>query len=254
MKQQTPYPVIGIGASAGGLEAISTLLDVEPAFHGMALLIVQHLDPKGESHLVDLLSRHTSLTVESAQDGLEIQPDHVYVCVPNRDLVVENGRLRLVDTNAERSQRRPIDRLFDSLAAAYGDLAVAVILTGAASDGSRGISAIKSAGGMVIVQDPETAEFDGMPRSAVNTGLADVVLPVEKISEVLGQLAAHPHGLALGAADDKAHDVDTATWQKVFNVLHDRYKYDFADYKRPTLLRRTQRRMSLRGVGEKSAD
>ena len=100
--------------------------------------------------------------------------------------------MRLLDPDAERSQRRPIDRLFDSLAAAYGDLAVAVILSGTASDGSRGIAAIKSAGGMVIVQDPETAEFDGMPRSAVNTGLADLVLPIEKISEVLGQLAAHP--------------------------------------------------------------
>jgi len=250
MKQQTHYPVVGIGASAGGLEAMSRLLDAEPTLHGMALLIVQHLDPKGESHLVDLLSRHTSLTVQSAQDGLEIQPDHVYVCVPNRDLVVESGRLRLLDPDAERSHRRPIDRLFDSLAAAYGDLAVVVILSGAASDGSRGISAIKSAGGMVIVQDPETAEFDGMPRSAVNTGLADLVLPVEKISEVLGQLAAHPHALELGATDGKSHDVDTATWHKVFNVLHDRYKYDFADYKRPTLLRRTQRRMSLRGVDD----
>ena len=250
MKQHTPYPVIGIGASAGGLEAISTLLDVEPALHGMALLIVQHLDPKGESHLVDLLSRHTSLTVQPARDGREIQPDHVYVCIPNRDLVVENGRLRLLDPDAERSQRRPIDRLFDSLAAAYGDLAVAVILSGTASDGSRGIAAIKSAGGVVIVQDPETAEFDGMPRSSINTGLADLVLPVEKISEVLGQLAAHPHGLALGPTDGKADDVDSATWQKVFNVLHDRYKYDFADYKRPTLLRRTQRRMSLRRVDD----
>jgi two-component system CheB/CheR fusion protein len=189
MAQQTYYPVVGIGASAGGLEAMSRLFDAEPALHGMALLIVQHLDPKAESHLVDLLSRRTSLTVQSAQDGLEIQPDHVYVCVPNRDLVVEDGRLRLLDPDAERSQRRPIDRLFESLAAAYGDLAVAVILSGAASDGSRGISAIKSAGGVVIVQDPETAEFDGMPRSAVNTALADLVLPVEKISAVLGQLA-----------------------------------------------------------------
>ncbi len=250
MKQQTTFPVVGIGASAGGLEAMSTLLDEKPELSGMALLIVQHLDPNRESHLVDLLSRHTSLTVESAQDGLEVQPDHVYICVPNRDLVVENGRLRLIDTDAERSQRRPIDRLFDSLAAAYGDLAVAVILTGAASDGSRGISAIKSAGGLVIVQDPETAEFDGMPRSAVATGLADVVLPVEKISEVLGQLAAHPHGPPLGTRDDKADDDDSTTWQKVFNVLHQRFKYDFADYKRPTLLRRTQRRMSLRGVDD----
>ena len=170
MAQQTYYPVVGIGASAGGLEAMSRLFDAEPALHGMALLIVQHLDPKAESHLVDLLSRRTSLTVQSAQDGLEIQPDHVYVCVPNRDLVVEDGRLRLLDPDAERSQRRPIDRLFDSLAAAYGDLAVAVVLSGAAS--AKDSIALSSApfralrahppGGSQIV--PDRAETQGYVR------------------------------------------------------------------------------------------
>lgn len=260
MEQQNYYPVIGIGASAGGLEVLSTLLDVEPPLQGVTLLIVQHLDPKAESHLADLLSKHTEFTVQSAEDGSEILPDHVYVCVPNREMIVENGRLRLLEPDAERNQRRPIDRLFESLAVAYGDLAVAVILSGAASDGSRGISAIKTAGGMVIVQDPETAEFDSMPRSAVSTGLVDLVLPVEKISEVLGKLASHPREQVFGSTDGEAQDgeaqdgealdVGSATWQKLFNVMHDRFQYDFADYKRPTLFRRTQRRMSLLGVDD----
>lgn len=169
---------MGIGASAGGLDAMIALFDAGPSLAGMAFIVVQHLDPKGESHLVDLLSRHTSLKVQPAKDGLAIKPDHIYVCIPNRDLVVKDGHLRLLDTEAERSQRRPIDRLYDSMASEYGDCAIAIILSGTAADGSRGISAIKTAGGMVIVQDPETAEFDGMPRNAISTGLADLVLPV----------------------------------------------------------------------------
>jgi two-component system CheB/CheR fusion protein len=225
---------------------MSTLFDAMPALHGVAFLVVQHLDPKGESHLVDLLSRHTRLNVRLARHGLKIEPDHVYVCVPNRDLVVGEGRLRLLDPETERSQRRPIDRLFASLASTCGDRAVAVILSGTASDGSRGISAIRSAGGMVLAQDPETAEFDGMPRSAVDTGLVDLVLPVGKIPGVLARLAAEPRESP--AADDGPAESDMATLQSILDLLHDRFGYDFADYKRPTLFRRTQRRMSLRSV------
>ncbi|MGM0490712.1 MAG: chemotaxis protein CheB, partial [Planctomycetota bacterium] len=247
------YPVVGIGASAGGLNAMIGLFDAEPALHGMAMVIVQHLDPKSESHLVALLTQHTSLTVRPAQDGLEVAPDHVYVCVPNRDLVVRDGRFRLLDLETERSHRHPIDRFFDSLALAYGDRGIAVILSGAASDGSRGISAIKSAGGMVIVQDPETAEFDGMPRSAIHTGLVDLVLPVEKIPEVLGRLATQPLESVPATADGETPDVDPASLQSILNVLGDRFGYSFADYKRPTLLRRTQRRMSLRNVDDFAA-
>jgi len=227
--EHAAYPVVGIGASAGGLGAMIALFDAEPALHGMALVIVQHLDPKSESHLVALLARHTSLTVRPARDGLEMAPDHVYVCVPNRDLVVREGRLRLLDPETERSQRHPIDRFFDSPALAYGDRGIAVILSGAASDGSRGISAIKSAGGMVIAQDPETAEFDGMPRSAIQTGLVDLVLPVEKIPEVLGRLATHPLQSLPTTTAGETFDVEPAPLQNILDVLGDRFGYDFAD-------------------------
>ncbi len=252
------YTVVGIGASAGGLEAMTALFKAESSLNGMALVIVQHLDPKSDSHLVPLLAKHTSLTVRSAQDGLEIEPDHVYVCVPNRDLVVENGRLRLLDPESERRQRYPIDRFFESLASAYGDRATAVVLSGTASDGSRGISAVKAAGGMVIVQDPRTAEFDGMPTSAIQTGLVDLVLPAEKIPEVLRRLATHPlESFPTSSESDSpesdAREIDSVPLQTILTVLGDRFGYDFADYKRPMLLRRTRRRMSLRCVDEFAA-
>ncbi|HRQ72679.1 MAG TPA: chemotaxis protein CheB [Phycisphaerales bacterium] len=242
------YPVFGIGASAGGLEAMIALFDAKPALNGAAVIVVQHLHPKGESHLVGLLSRHTSLPVRVAHDGLAIEPDHVYVCVPNRDLVVAEGCLRLIDPESERSQRRPIDRFFESLATAYGDRAVAVVLSGTGSDGSRGISAIKASGGMVIVQDPETAAFDGMPRSAIGTGLSDLTLPVERIPVVLARLSIAPVGSAEDAEGVGESVVEPAELASVLGVLRDRFDYDFSDYKRPTLLRRSQRRMSLRSV------
>ncbi|MCC6907130.1 MAG: PAS domain-containing protein [Phycisphaerales bacterium] len=235
------------------------LFDAGSSLEGMAFIVVQHLDPKSESHLVDLLSRHTSLRVRPAQDGLAIEPNHVYVCIPNRDLVVKDGHLRLLDTEAERSQRRPIDRLYDSMASEYGDCAIAIILSGTASDGSRGISAIKTEGGMVIVQDPETAEYDGMPRNAISTGLVDLVLPIAEMPEVLQRLAARPRVDCIaergrepdgGKSGADESDDDSATLQSILSLLHSQFDYDFADYKRPTLLRRTQRRMSLRNVDD----
>ncbi len=248
------FPIIGIGASAGGLHPMTALFDAGPSLAGMAFIIVQHLDPKGESHLGDLLSRHTPLKVRLAQDGLEIKPNHVYVCIPNRDLIVKDGHLRLLDVEAERSQRRPIDRLYDSMASEFGERAIAVILSGTAEDGSRGIAAIKTAGGMVIVQDPETAEFDGMPRNAINTGLADLVLPIAEMPQVFQRLAARPSDDGI-AADDSAPDEgksdgEQATFQSILGVLQEQFDYDFSDYKRPTLMRRTQRRMSLRNVDD----
>lgn len=254
------FPVVGIGASAGGLGAMTALFDAGPSLAEMAFIIVQHMDPKAESHLVDLLSSHTSMNVRPAQDGLAIKPNHVYVCIPNRDLVIKDGHLRLIDTEAERRQRQPIDRFYDSMASEYGDRAIAIILSGTAADGSRGISAIKTAGGMVMVQAPDTAEFDGMPRSAISTGLADLVLPIGEMPEVLQRLAAQlsEDGPAAGESEpdenggsiEERSEGERASLHSILGVLRDQYKYDFADYKRPTLLRRTRRRMSLRNVDD----
>jgi len=249
---------VGIGASAGGLEAMSRLFAAGPDLRGMAFIIVQHMDPKSESHLPELLAKHTPMRVRPAADGMLVQPDHVYVCIPNHDIAVSDGKLQLLEPEADRNSRRPVDRLFDSLSTEYGDRAIAIILSGVASDGSRGISSIKSAGGMVMVQSPEAAEFDGMPRNAISTGLADLILPVEDMPEVLDRLARSMVVPAVAELDGEVGEpsgqplpvVEPATLQSILSVLDDKYDYDFADYKRPTLLRRTQRRMSLRNVDE----
>jgi two-component system, chemotaxis family, CheB/CheR fusion protein len=230
---------------------MSAFFDAAEHLRGVAFVIVQHLDPKGESHLVELLSKHTPLTVRPAADGMLVQPDHVYICVPDRDLVVADGTLRLLDPETERSNRRPIDRLFDALASECGDRAIAVVLSGAASDGSRGISAVKAAGGMVIVQDPETAEFDGMPRNAIATGLADLILPIEEMPAVIERLTDPTTAAGADAPKREAAPASEAEALRcILGVLNERFDYDFADYKRPTLLRRTQRRMSLRSIDE----
>jgi len=255
--RQRAFPVVGIGASAGGLEAMNRFFDAATTLEGSAFVVVQHLDPKGESHLADLLSRHTALRVAAAKDGTAIEPGHVYVCVPNHELVVRDGRLRLLDPELERSQRRPIDRLFDSLATEYGERAVAIILSGTAADGSRGISSIKAEGGTVLVQEPSSAEFDGMPNSAIGTGLVDLVLPIGEMPDAIGRMAANALAVADGAEKvpetEPLPNVEPATLQHILDVMHDRFEYDFNDYKRPTLLRRTQRRMSLRNIDDFAA-
>lgn len=226
---------------------MKAFFDAGPSLHGAAIIILQHLDPHGESHLVELLRRHTSLTVRPVQDGLEIKPDHVYVGVPNRDTLVQDGVLRLADTAPERSLRRPIDRLFDSLAAEFGDRTVAVILSGTAADGSHGIASVKTAGGMVIAQDPETAEYDGMPRNAIHTGLVDLILPVEEIPKVLQRLADHVD-VVDAAADAGAPEAVPGTLQNILDLFEEQFSYDFSAYKEPTLFRRTHRRMTLCNV------
>ncbi len=247
------FLVVGIGASAGGLNAITALLDAGRSLASTALLIVQHLDSKGESHLAELLARHTPLVARSAVDGVEIVPGHIYVGVPSHDLIVDAGRLRLVEPRAERSERRPIDRLFDSIASAYGERGVAVVLSGTGSDGSRGIAAVKSAGGLVIVQDPTTVEYDGMPRSAIGTGLADLVLPVEEIPQAIDRVVAHT-ATSVDAdtptRPETASNDDVGSLEKTLDALRERFGYDFRDYKRPTLWRRTQRRMNLRNIDD----
>jgi two-component system, chemotaxis family, CheB/CheR fusion protein len=260
-----PYPIVGIGASAGGLDAIRAVLDAVPAQSGLAFILVQHQDPAGESHLAELLSAHSAIHVAPAEDGLAIEPDHVYVSVPSRDIVVEDGHLRLLKQPKERRLRRPIDRLFESLAAAHGDRAVAVILSGTAADGSHGLRAIKGRGGLVIAQEPATAAYDGMPRSAIATGLVDLVLPPERIATVLLRFAKDVPPLELelelelegegegegeGSHDEDARRDGPAPLGHLIDVLQRRFEYDLSGYKRPTLLRRTQRRMALLNLDE----
>jgi two-component system CheB/CheR fusion protein len=179
------FPVVGIGASAGGLDACRKLVDALPAGVGMAFILVQHLDPTHESMMVDLLAGHTTMTVRQATDGMPIERDYLYVIPPGTYLSVAAGALRLSQPQARHGARLPFDFLLRSLAEAYGARARCVILSGTGADGSLGLKAVKDNGGLIIAQDPLEAGYDGMPRSAIKTGAVDFVLPAAKIPEAL---------------------------------------------------------------------
>ena len=168
------------GASAGGLEAFEQLFKNLSATTHAAFVVISHLDPKHSSMMTELISRFTPMTVREAADGVEVEPDHVYVIPPNKDLSIFHGRLQLTEQEKSAGPRMPIDFFLRSLAEDQGDRAVAVILSGTGSDGTLGLRAVQGAGGTVFVQDPADARYDGMPRSAIQTGLADYVLPVER--------------------------------------------------------------------------
>ncbi|WP_426233045.1 chemotaxis protein CheB [Pararhizobium sp. DWP3-4] len=238
-------PVIGIGASAGGIKALAQFFDATPADNGCAFIVVLHLDPKHESELAHVLSTHTAMPVVQVADLLLLAPDHVYVIAPNTDLIVREGRLHIAKPSA--SHGHPVDVLFSSLARDQGERAVAIVLSGTGSNGTEGLRAIRAEGGMSLVQAPETAEFDGMPRSAISAGMADHVLSPEQMPEAL--LAFVRHGYVVHPAE--MGDVSASSQATVGNVLEllrARGGYDFRGYKHSTLGRRIHRRLGLRNI------
>jgi two-component system, chemotaxis family, protein-glutamate methylesterase/glutaminase len=183
------YDVIAVAASAGGLHALSAFLSQIPAGFPAALAVVQHMEPTRESHLAEILGRRTPLHVLQAEDGDQLTPGAVFIAPPDRHLLVlTGGFLRLTETARVRFVRPSADLLFESLAASYGNRAIAVVLSGSGRDASLGVVAIKNAGGMVFAQDPDSAEFAGMPQAAVKTGKVDHVLPLEAIGPALVRL------------------------------------------------------------------
>ncbi len=241
------FPIVGIGASAGGLDACRKLVDALPADSGMAFILVQHLDPTHESMMVELLAGHTAMAVRQATDGMALERDHIYVIPPGAYLAVDAGVLRLSRPQARHGARLPFDFLLHSLAEARGARAVGVILSGTGADGSRGLKAIKAKGGLVIAQDPDEAGYDGMPLSAIATGAVDFVLPVAKIPEALVKYAR-------GAALDHVRDGSPARakapdWlPKIVDLLRAKTAHDFALYKKGTLQRRIERRMAMAAI------
>ena len=181
------FPVVGLGASAGGLDAFRRLLGALPSGTGMAFILIQHLDPTHPSMMVDLLAGHTPLTVQQAADRMPLEPEHVYLIPPGTYLTIREGSLRLSEPRERHGARLPFDFFLRSLAEEVGDRAICVILSGTGSDGSLGLKAVKEQGGLVIAQNPDEAEYDGMPRSAIMTGAVDLVLPVAKIPEILAK-------------------------------------------------------------------
>jgi two-component system CheB/CheR fusion protein len=236
------FPVVAIGASAGGLEAFRTLLAALPATTGMAFVLVQHLDPTHTSMMVELLSSHTAMTVVEARDNMRLEPDHVFVIPPGRYLAVRDGVIHLSRPQATQAVRMPFDFLLQSLAQAFGARAVCAVLSGTATDGSMGAKAIKEAGGLVIAQDPEEAEYDGMPRNVIATGAVDLVLPLAKIPEALARYAGHRYVRA-GNSDTAAPMAEGLT--KIIDLLRKRTTHDFSLYKEGTIGRRIERRMAL---------
>ena len=192
----TGFPIVGIGASAGGLAAFEAFFSGMPANAdpGMAFVLVQHLAPDHKSILSDLIRRYTRMQVFEVQDGMVVQANCAYIIPPNRDMAFLNGTLQLLEPAAPRGQRLPVDFLFRSLAQDQHERAIGIVLSGTASDGTAGVRAIKGAGGMVMVQSPDSTEFDGMPRSAIATGLVDYELPPAAMAAQLISYAAHAFG------------------------------------------------------------
>ncbi|HXP95082.1 MAG TPA: chemotaxis protein CheB [Telmatospirillum sp.] len=241
------FPVVGLGASAGGLDACKALIGALPADNGMAFILIQHLDPTHESMMVDLLTGHTSMTVRQATEGMPVVRDHLYVIPPGTYLSVVDGALRLSRPHAPHGARLPFDFLLQSLAEEYGARAVAVILSGTGADGSVGIPAVKKKGGLVIAQDPEEAAFDGMPRNAIRTGDVDLVLPVSDIPDALVKYDRRMtlvHTPTPSPPREKAQDC----LLKIIDLLRTKTAHDFTLYKQGTLQRRIERRMALAAI------
>ncbi|HVI86612.1 MAG TPA: chemotaxis protein CheB, partial [bacterium] len=197
------FPVVGVGASAGGLEAFTQMLRALPVDTGMAFVLVQHLAPTHGSMLTEILSRATSMPVAEVQDQMPVEPNHVYIIPPGTNMVISRGVLQLSPRTETRGQHRPIDPFFRSLAEDQGHKAIGVILSGTATDGTLGLEAIKAEGGITFAQD-DTAQHDSMPRSAITAGCVDFVLPPDEIAKEIARIGRHPN--VAPAAEDKPKD------------------------------------------------
>jgi len=241
-----PTPVVGIGASAGGLEAFRQILSALPTDTGLAFVLVQHLEPKHDSVLTTLLSRATKMPVSEVKEGVHVNPNHVYVIPANADMTMVDGLLHLVRRKAPPGRHLPIDYFFHSLAESRGAQAIGVVLSGTASDGTAGVKAIKAAGGVTFAQEPGSAKFDGMPRNAIASGCVDLVLPPERIAKELARIAKHPFTRSLNATP--AMPAQEQEWARLFQLLRTAFGVDFSLYKQSTIKRRVARRMTVSKV------
>jgi two-component system CheB/CheR fusion protein len=241
--QTQPHYIVGIGASAGGLAAFTTFFEHMPPDSGMAFVLVQHLDPEQPSLLPELLAPHTRMPVHPVVDRMPIAPGQVYLIPPNTTLTIDQGMLCLATPIEARGHRMPIDHFFHSLAANQGDHAIGIILSGTGTDGTLGLSAIKECGGMTLVQAPETAQYDGMLRSAIEHGVVDHILPVAEMPATL--IAYAQPGVHLRPRTE-SRDLPAQIaeeLQAISAILQQATGHDFSHYKPATLLRRIARRV-----------
>ena len=237
------FPVVGIGASAGGLEAFEAFFHHVSPVSGMAYVLVSHLDPSHASILTEILQRSTSMPVVEVQDQMKVEPDKVYVIPPNRDMAIFHGVLQLSVPEQPRGLRMPIDAFLRSLAEDMGERAVGIILSGTGTDGTLGLRAILGAGGVSLVQEPGSAKYKGMPESAINAGYATLILPVEKMPEAL---QSGLHTLSQQPVEPKAV---SSGINRILMQLRSATGHDFSQYKKSTIGRRIERRMSMHNIG-----
>ncbi len=249
------FPIVGVGASAGGLAAFEAFLSAMPADvdTGMAFVLVQHLAPDHKSLLSELVRRYTRMQVFEVEDGMTVRPDCTYIIPPNRDMALLNGTLHLLEPASPRGLRMSIDFFFRSLAQDQHERAICIVLSGTGSDGTLGVRAIKGEGGMVMVQAPESTEYDGMPQSAIATGMVDFVLPPEEMPAQLLAYVDHAYGTRTQApAIEQGRKVE-ATLNKICVVLRAQTGHDFSQFTQNTIVRRVERRMALQQVEQPDA-
>ncbi|MGM0644466.1 MAG: chemotaxis protein CheB [Thermodesulfobacteriota bacterium] len=244
---ENSFPVVGLGASAGGLEALKSFFSKLPEKSGMAFIVVMHLKPGQPSMMPDLIQKITKTPVTAAEDGQTVEPDHIYVIPPGKDINVYNGCIQLMD-QVKKPVPLPVDHFFRSLAMDRGNKAAGVILSGTGSDGTLGIKEIKACDGLVLAQSRESAGYDGMPASAAGTGVVDLVLPPEEMPNVLIQYFLHM-GSKKAMEPGPGKENKQQDWlNKIFAVLRTRVGHDFSYYKTSTILRRIERRMGLNHI------
>ena len=243
------FPIVGIGTSAGGLEVLKEFFTAMPADSDMAFVVIQHLDPSHVSHMAEILAKFTDMRVVQAEDQMALDTNSVYTIPPKKFLGLVEGTLHLTEPVKRDGVRMPIDFFFRSLAEDQREKAICVLLSGSGSDGTLGIREIRGAGGMIMAQDPETAQFDSMSRSAIATGLVDYVLPV---AEMPGALIKYVQQSYVRAGNKAETEERTNGLNAIVSLLAEKAQSDFSPYKKTTLLRRIERRMGLNHMDDVS--
>ena len=246
--KKNPFLIVGLGASAGGLEAFTAFFSSAPKNMGMAFVIIQHLDPTHKSLMAHLLESHTDMQVQEVKDHTIVLPNNVYIIPPNKDMGIFKGILHLMEPSAARGFRKPIDFFFKSLAKDQQEKAIGVILSGTGTEGTLGLKDIKGQGGLTVVQDPITAKYDGMPKSAISAGVEDFVLEVTKIPELLVKYAKNRTFKTAGKSTIAA--TVNELLEKIFILLRNETGCNFGDYKSSTVIRRIEKRMALNQISK----
>ncbi len=246
------FLTVGIGASAGGIKPLKEFFAAMPADSGMAFVVILHLSPEHESQLPEVLQTNTRMPVIQVRETIKIEPDHIYVIPPTKHLIMIDGEIRLIEPEAIRGKRVPIDLFFRTLADAHGRNSVCVVLSGTGADGASGLKRVKEAGGLCVVQDPLEAEYDGMPRSAIATNLVDLILPVgEMPAKILAfNQSAEKTELPESEAENPPPEPGADAVQDVLAIVKAQTKHDFFSYKKPTMLRRIARRLLVHGLAD----